>query len=60
MPTSSPITAICSVGMPSRVRISSTAAREGLPTIRGRFAVTLAIAAVTIAPRLKMIPFAPA
>ena len=42
--------------MPSRARISATAAREGLPTIFGRVAVTFAIAAVTIAPRLKIDP----
>ena len=60
MPASSPITAIWSVGRPRRALTSSTAAREGLPTMRGRAPVTLAIPAVTIAPRLKMIPLAPA
>ena len=60
IPRSSPITAICDVGTPSRSPTSAIAGREGLPSTRGRAPVTFAIAAVTIAPRLKMIPFAPA
>ena len=59
IPMSSPITATSVVGTPSRTPISSTAARDGLPTTIGRAPVTRAIPAVTIAPRLKMIPFAP-
>ena len=60
IPRSSPITAISLVGMPSRVASAATAARDGLPRTRGRAPVTLAIAAVIIAPRLKIIPLAPA
>ena len=56
---SSPITASSRDGTPSRSLISRTAARDGLPTTIGRAPVTFAIAAVTIAPRLKIIPFAP-
>ena len=58
--TSSPTTAISAAGTPSRRSISRTAAREGLPTTIGRAPLAFAIAAVTIAPRLKIGPFAPA
>ena len=47
-------------GHPEVLSISFTAAREGLPTIVGRRPLAFAMAAVTIAPRLKMGPFAPA
>ena len=57
---SSPITAISAAGIPRCVSIAFTAAREGLPTIVGRLPLALAMAAVTMAPRLKIGPFAPA
>jgi hypothetical protein len=60
MSRSSPTTTSFSVGKPKCVRSSATAAREGLPTTRGRPPLTFAIAAVTIAPRLKMMPSPPA
>ena len=60
IPRSSPITAMSLVGMPRRALTSATAAREGLPRIRGRAPVTLAMAAVIMAPWLKIIPLAPA
>ena len=60
IPRSSPITASSAVGMPSRRRSSATAARDGLPSTRGRAPVTLAIAAAIIELRLKIIPLAPA
>ena len=47
-------------GIPRRRSIASTAAREGLPTIVGRLPLAFAMAAVTMAPRLRMGPFAPA
>ena len=61
MPTSSPITA-SSLASARRAGapISRTAARDGLPTTTGRAPAALAIAAVIIAPRLKIGPFAPA
>ena len=57
---SSPITAISSERTPSRRPISRTAACEGLPTTTGRAPLAFAIAAVIIAPRLRIGPSAPA
>ena len=56
---SSPITATSWDGTPSRSLTSRTAACDGFPTTTGRAPVTRAMPAVTIAPRLKMIPLAP-
>ena len=58
--TSSPTTAMSCEGRPSRASSSRTAARDGLPTTSGRAPVAFAIAAVSIAPRLKIGPSAPA
>jgi hypothetical protein len=60
IPTSSPTTAIDAAATPSRVVTSRNAAREGLPTTVGRRPEAFAIAAVTIAPRLKIGPSRPA
>ena len=60
MVTSSPITATSSVGTPRRSRTVSSAASDGLPTMTGSTLLAFASAAVTIAPRLKIGPFAPA
>lgn len=53
------MTAISRDSTPSRSQAARTAIREGLPTTMGRFPVAFTSAAVTIAPRLKIIPFAP-
>jgi hypothetical protein len=52
MPRSSPITAMSMAGTASRFSSAVTAAREGLPSRRGRTPETLAMAAVIIEPRL--------
>ena len=54
------MTAMSAAGTPSRSCSAVTAARDGLPRTLGRTPETLAMAAVIIAPRLKMIPLAPA
>ncbi len=60
MRTSSPVTSRSADGTPRRALTSRTAARDGLPTTVGRTSAAFAIAAVTIAPRLKIGPSAPA
>ena len=57
---SSPITTRSRDGTRTRSEIARSAAREGFPTTTGRAPVTFAIAAVSIAPRLKIGPSAPA
>ena len=57
---SSPTTAIEASGTPSRAPTSAIATRDGLPTTVGRRPEAFAIAAVTMAPRLRIGPSAPA